>query len=322
MNDRESLNSHKVVVFILDLDRSTETARAIKSVLASCDSDSDVAVFVHINGSNAEHADRIMQAFSDEPKVKISRSSHNLGYSGGNNHLLSVLVQGNPGFQYILFLNNDAFLEPDTLAKLRSALLVNPDAGAVGPRILQYGGDGTIAADGAGTMPWIMQQYFRNSGKHGKDCPSRLPYDVPFVPGTCMMVRADLLARLGGFDEKFFAYFEDWDLCLRMHAFGHRCLHVADAVVWHMGSLTTGSDSLIYHFLMTRNRYLMARKHLPLHIFVILFLPYFMVSRIAYKVIFLLLMNKLRGIKGILLALAWIMAPASMQPAFWPITNT
>jgi Predicted glycosyltransferases len=207
MNDRESLNSHKVIVFILDLDRSQETLHSIKSALTSCDSDNDVAVFVHINGSNAEHSDRIMQAFADETRVQISRSGNNLGYSGGNNHLLSVLIKGGLGDQYILLLNNDAYLEPDTIAKLRSALLVNPDAGVVGPRILLFGTNGTIAADGAGTLPWIMQQYFRNSGKHSKDCPAPLPFDVPFVPGTCMMMRVDLLARLGGFDEKFFRIF-------------------------------------------------------------------------------------------------------------------
>ena len=306
-----------ILVFILDLDRSTETMRAVNSVLVS--GADDVAVWVHVNGSNAEHTNRIMHSFANEDKVRVSRTDRNLGYAGGNNYILTTLKQSNADYQYILLLNNDARLEPDTIPKLRSVLTSNVDIGAVGPRIMQHEGNGIIASDGAGTCAWIMQQYFRNSGKQCENCPAPPPFAVPFISGACMLMRTDVFMKLDGFDEGFFAYFEDWDLCLRMHKIGYRCLHVADAVAWHVGSLTTGADSLLYHFLMTRNRYLMACKHLPLHIFVFVFLPYFMVSRIACKMLLLLLKKRIQGIKGILLALAWICAPAQSKPGFWPI---
>ena len=314
------MKSDRVVVFILDLNHSNETMQAINSV-RSCNS-KNIEIMVHINGSDRDHAARLTQSLSGRSGVRVSRTERNLGYAGGNNYLLQKLQKEEKISGYILLLNNDAQLQKQAVARLQSVLDIYPDVGAVGPRILHHTPKDLIATDGAYVWPWFMQQSFRNSGKRIQDCPAPAPFAVPFIPGTCMMIRADLFIKLGGLDERFFAYFEDWDLCLRMHELGYRCLHVAEAEVRHVGSMTSGTDSLKYYFLMTRNRYLMARKHLPLHIFVFLFLPYFVVSRIAYKVIFLLVRNKLQGIKGILLALAWIMAPANRKPVFWPITNT
>ncbi|MCZ6804924.1 MAG: glycosyltransferase [Proteobacteria bacterium] len=88
--------------------------------------------------------------------------------------------------------------------------------------------------------------------------------EVPIVNGTCMILQIEVFKKLGGFDESFFAYFEDWDLCFRTRDLGYRILHVPEAIISHHGSATTGKNTLIYQFLMTRNRYLIARKHLPL----------------------------------------------------------
>lgn len=314
------MHSGSVAVFIIDLDRSFETEEAVRAVLKS--TSVDHTVLLHINGSGAEHAARLTQAFRNNPRVLISGTGKNVGFTGAVNILMRKMRENLHPVQFILLLNNDACVEPDTIFRLVTVLDSHPDAGAVGPRILQGMNTELIAADGARTWFWVMQQSFRNAGTRRTDCPIYPAFAVPFVSGACMLVRADLFMQLGGFDECFFAYFEDWDLCLRMRAMGYNCLHVSDATVRHVGSMTSGTDSLIYHFLMTRNRYLMARKHLPLPVFVFLFLPYFMLSRIAYKIILLLAKNRLQGVKGILLALAWIMAPVSGRSRFWPVPNS
>ena len=314
------MNSNRVAVFILDLNGSTDTLQAVESVrYNSC---TDVEIMIHINGSSPEHTKRIVQALSSMPDVRISKTDINLGYAGGNNHLLQNLLTEDDHPEYILFLNNDARLEKDTIATLISVMDANAKVGAVGPRILHNDTESIIAADGARTWKWIMQQSFRNAGKLADDCRITPPFAVPFVSGACMLVRADQFAALGGFDEKYFAYFEDWDLCLRMRAIGYRCLHVTAATAYHAGSVTTGKNSLIYHFLMTRNRYLMARKHLSMPVFVSLFLPYFLLSRVIYKMAVLLASNQRQGVRGILLGLAWLLAPVPARVRFWPITNT
>lgn len=311
-----SPGSGGVGVFILDLDRSAETLRAVNSALQSTTEDLDVLVLM--NGSSREHVDRLRQALSDQPRVRLFRTDRNLGFAGGNNYLLKEFREAGFAHPYILFLNNDAYLEPDTVSKLRSVLESRPDAGVAGPRILLHGSDGIIASDGAYVWTGLMQQSFLNTGKLSRDVPEHSPTEVPFVSGTCMMVRVEPFVRCDGFDESLFAYFEDWDLCLRSRRHGLCCLHVGNAVAWHVGALTFGEDSLIYHFLMTRNRYLMASRHLPKLMFACSFLPYFLVSRIIGKTIQLLCRGQTQGIRGIYLALGWIVSPMERKASWWP----
>lgn len=307
----------KIAVFIIDLNRSIETEQAVRSVLQS--RSVNLTVMLHINGSGEEHARRLINAFTGNPQVLISRTEKNAGFTGAVNLLMMKNKEAGIHAQYILLLNNDASVGPETVATLLSILIRQPGIGAVGPRILQDNNPDLIAADGARTWFWIMQQRFRNSGAVKCDCPALPAYEVPFVPGTCLLIRTDIFTRLGGFDQGFFAYFEDWDLGLRMREIGYRCLHVSEAEVRHAGSITTGKDSLVYHFLMTRNRYLMARKHLPLPVFIFIFLPYFLLSRVLYKMITLLARRRWEGARGILMGLGWLMAPVAIRTRFWPI---
>ena len=219
----------------------------------------------------------------------------------------------------ILFLNNDAFLEKDTLYFLKKSMYENNNTGIVGPRILKYGTDGIIENDGAYVWPWFLQQKFIHAGERSDKYPAIRSFEVPFVSGACMLIRHDLFTKLDGFDNRFFAYFEDWDLCLRARESGYKCLHVSDAIVWHIGSRTSEKDSFIYHYLMTRNRYLMACKHVHPVILYSVFIPYFLLSRILFKTIILLFKGSLTGTKGIYFALAWILMPVRFKSRFWPL---
>jgi hypothetical protein len=305
-----------VAVFILDLNRPMETAGAVRSVLAS--GSDDVFVMLHENGSDAEQAQKMTRMFADEPRVTVSWSEVNLGFAGGHNYLLQQLALRSSTCEHVLLLNNDAVLLPGAISALRSALRSCPQTGIAGPRILRLENEDIVAADGAVACVWLMQQRFRNAGRSIRHCPVTAPVPVPFVSGACLMLGVDLFHRLGGFDEQFFAYFEDWDLCRRAHSLGYSCLHVPAAVVLHAGALTVGKGSALFHFLMTRNRVLMARKHLPAAVFLLVFLPYFLVSRVLFKSVWLLLKGRTSGITGLFLALRWLIAPPRERPRFWP----
>jgi len=307
-----------VAVFILDINRAAETERAVRSVLAY--GPDDVFVMLHENGSDAEHAQKMTRMFADEPRVAVSRSETNLGYTGGHNYLLQQLALRSPSCAHVLLLNNDAEVLPGAIAALRFALQSSPQSGIAGPRILRMEQQDIVAADGAIACLWLMQQRFRNAGCRATGCPVTTPVAVPFVSGACMMLGIDLFRRLGGFDAQFFAYFEDWDLCRRAQALGYGSLHVPAAAVLHAGSLTAGRDSALYHFLMTRNRVLMARKHLPAPVFVLVFLPGFLFSRVLFKCAQLLVQHHLEGIRGLFLALRWLLAPAHQKSRFWPLS--
>ena len=307
-----------IAVFILDINRVAETERAVRSVLAS--GPDDVFVMLHENGSDAAHAQTMTRMFADESRVTVSWSESNLGYTGGHNHLLQQLALRSSPCAHVLLLNNDAEVLPGAIAALRSALQSRPQSGIAGPRILRLEQQDIVAADGAIACLWLMQQHFRNAGRRVTRCPVTAPVAVPFVSGACLMLGFDLFRRLGGFDAQFFAYFEDWDLSRRAQALGYGSLHVPAAAVLHAGSLTVGKDSALFHFLMTRNRVLMAQKHLPARVFVLVFLPGFLVSRVLFKSAQLLVQRHMEGIRGLFLALRWLLAPAQERSRFWPLS--
>lgn len=306
-------------VFILELKFTEETIRSIKSVLAF--STIHIDIYVHTNGVETVRNHHLNDVFrSDE--INVSYTKKNLGFSDGNNFLLKKTELRNKQYDYIMLLNNDAILDNNVFLIIDKILSAHKDIGIIGPRIIKDKTDGIIENDGAITWLCFMQQKFLHSGEYSDKYVEMEPYVVPFVSGACMVVRYQLFKRLGGFDTQFFAYFEDWDLCLRAQSLGYRCFHEPNAVVRHTESLTIGKDSLHFHFLMTRNRYLMAKKHLSPLILYLLFLPYFFIFRILYKTIKLSLRGEFNGIKGIYNALLWLIVPKKFKSKFWPIKNS
>lgn len=303
-----------VAVFVLDIDRPESTNRAIASALA----EGAARVLVLENGSTAANADAMAAHWAAEPRVTIYRSGVNLGFTGGHNFLLRQLGSDVPDCRRVLLLNNDADLLPGALPALAAALDALSGPGIAGPRLLHLEPEGIIASDGAATIPWLAQQRFRAAGHRVADRPPGAPRDVPFVSGACLLLDADLLRRLGGFDERYFAYFEDWDLCLRAARIGARCVHVPSAAVRHAGSATVGRNSFFYHFLMTRNRVLLARTHLPAPVFALVFLPYFLLVRVLGKGVAAFLAGDTAAPAAMVLALRWLLAAPRTRARLWP----
>jgi len=309
-----------ITVFVLDLNRSEDTIECVNHLLE--DNKNSVNVHVLINGSEEHHRKKIEESFKNKENIYIYESKLNLGFAGGVNYLFNSAIKNNLVADFILLLNNDAFVDTNNLSKLKEVLINNEDVGIVGPQILNSKKEQYIAEDGVKFYLWLMQHSPINSGKRLDVYQSSLPREISIVNGTCMMLRTEVFKKTGGFDESFFAYFEDWDLCIRSRELGYRILYVPNAVISHHGSATTGKRTLIYQFLMTRNRYLIARKHLSLLVFIVIFLPYFLFSKVLIKSIFLLLRNHLSGVKGLFLALLWLIFPVVYKVRVWPIRNS
>lgn len=310
---------YKISVFVLDLNRSEDTIECVNRVLEF--NDNSVRVNILINGSNYINRKNITDHFESCNRVNLYHSNTNLGFTGGVNYLLQRVVDHEKLPDYILLLNNDAFVYRDTLEVLKGFMDSDPSIGIASPTVVSASDNRTIVEDGIRIYPWLMQHHPLGSGKDINQARSRASSEMLVANGTCMLVRTGIFTKLGGLDEIFFAYFEDWDLCLRARKTGHLTVHVPEAVVSHKGSATTGKQSVLYQFLLTRNRYLIARKHLPVQIFAAIFLPYFLVSRVLIKLIMLISARNINGIKGLGMALCWIIAPDNHRSKFWPNIN-
>jgi N-acetylglucosaminyl-diphospho-decaprenol L-rhamnosyltransferase len=192
------------------------------------------------------------------------RSSRNGGFSYGCN---LGAARGNAPF--LLFLNPDARMDAGALEALMEALTTDPEAGLAGPKLLE---DGELAwsqrrfprlrSTFAQALflhrllpraPWT-DELIRDPDAYGR------PGSPDWISGACMLVRRDVFEAIGGFDERFFLYCEDTDLCRRVRDVGHAVRFVPAAEVRHVGGASSGAGET--RAISARSRILYARKHL------------------------------------------------------------
>jgi GT2 family glycosyltransferase len=179
------------------------------------------------------------------------RLERNLGYSGGNN------VGWRKGTApYVVFINPDCRVMPDTLAQLLRPLADDPMIGATGA-LLYYPNSDSIQHAGGILHPNGMTEHYGQKPEHGTDWHKSKAVD--YVTGALIGFRREDLEKLGGFDEEYWpAYYEETDLCFRLARMGKRAWYVADAVGYHWESpgLTRDSKRFIRTAYRSRLRFI------------------------------------------------------------------
>ena len=204
------------------------------------------------NGSCDGSAEMVEREF---PSARLIRNRQNRGFCAGNNQGIAA-ARG----ELIALLNNDAEANPGWLAALARAF-ARPEIGMAASKVLVYEDPRRI--DKAGHLIYPDGQ---NRGR-GTGAPDHGQFDcleeILWPDGCAAMYRKEMLDRIGGFDEDFFAYADDAELGLRARIAGWRCLYVPDAVVRHHRGSTLGLQSLKRLELIERNRVLLAAKLFP-----------------------------------------------------------
>jgi N-acetylglucosaminyl-diphospho-decaprenol L-rhamnosyltransferase len=201
--------------------------------------------------------------------LEVVRSGRNGGFSYGCN-----LGAARGDAPFLLFLNPDARIDPTALSRMLSVLRSDAAAALVGPRIVSDNGE----------LAWSMRRFPRHRSTFAQALFAHrvLPraawtdelirdgaaYDAPATPewlsGACMLVRRAAFEQVGGFDERFFLYCEDTDLCRRIWDAGHSVRYVPDAQVWHIGGASSEAGET--QPIAARSRVIYARKHMgPAH---------------------------------------------------------
>jgi GT2 family glycosyltransferase len=213
----------------------------LKACLASIFASTKSAIVecVVIDNASSDHSIKMLQ--HDFPAVQLIRNSENLGFGRANNQGWQTSHS-----KYILFLNSDTLVPPGTLAQLIEFMNSHPDAGVVGPRLVRA--DGTTQPYAFGNDPtpsYLLKRGFKRLVLHRAlhDWETRAPQLVDWVSGACLLARHDALERVGGFDENFFMYFEDNDLCLRIKQAGWKIYYDPQATITHLGGASVAQDS-------------------------------------------------------------------------------
>ncbi len=180
-----------------------------------------------------------------DPRVRCIENDTNRGFAAGCNQ--GAALNDTP---YILFINPDCRIQSDALARLVALMQARPDVGMVGPLILNA--DGSEQRGCRRYLPSPRRALMRVLGLGGVDANGRVagfdltgtplppePAEVEAISGACMLVRREVFARLGGWDEGYFLHCEDLDICMRFGRDGQKIVFVPDAIVTHVQGVSS-----------------------------------------------------------------------------------
>lgn len=232
-------DSDRIAVIVVNYNGGEMLLQCLGSVRAQSLHPSRVIVVD--NASSDGSADTAMKLYPDYEFVRMER---NLGFAAANNYAANLADD----CKWLALLNPDAFAVSDWLEKTIDAGRKNPEFSIFGACMLKYNDPSYL--DGMGDVYHPCGLAWRNGyGKIPLDDSMRTREIFSACAAAALYKRDDFLAA-GGFDDDYICYFEDVDLGFRLRLFGKRCLLVADAIVYHVGSATTGgrnSDFAVYH---------------------------------------------------------------------------
>lgn len=217
--------------------------------------DNSIEVIVVDNASFQDEATIIEARY---PQVKVIRSKKNIGFAGGNNLGFKV-AQG----KYLFFLNNDTLLKPQIsgLRPLISRLESSPKIGMVCPKIRFTWGNQLIQFAGYTPLtPITMRNKAIGCGEvdHGQ---FDTPHLTPYAHGAAMMIKREIIEKVGLLPECYFLYYEELDWSMMIRRVGYDIWYEPACTVFHKESQTTGQNSPLRTYYITRNRLLFAQRN-------------------------------------------------------------
>ena len=230
-----------------------DTCELIESLQRTIQSVSYEIIVVD-NASRENEAEIIRQKYA--PTVKTIRSQQNLGFSGGNNLGIKEAIG-----QYIFLINNDTYIDEDGLHSLVERLESHPNIGAVSPKIrfafppqlIQFAGYTALSAITLRNEP---------VGCGSPDTGAfDTPHPSPYLHGAAMLVKREVIERVGPMPDIFFLYYEELDWCTQMTRAGYQLWYEPRCTVFHKESQSTGQQSPLRTFYLTRNRLLYAWRN-------------------------------------------------------------
>lgn len=205
------------------------------------------------NGSARDEAALLRERYSD---IVVLRSDENLGFAGGNN----LGIRAATG-DCLLLLNNDTEVTDNTLHHLAETLDADPSIGAVCPKIRFWAPPQAIQFAGYTPLTRITLRNGLIGFGQPDDGSYDSPHETPYAHGAAMMVRREAVGKAGPMPEEYFLYYEELDWSERLREAGYRIVYDPRATVFHKESATTGQQSPLRSYYLTRNRLLFARRN-------------------------------------------------------------
>jgi len=259
-NDQDT--TPKVTAVIVTF-QSRDTIGEVLEIFQDLHQQNSADVVVTDNNSTDGTADFIAQAY---PFVQLIRNRENIGFGRGCNC----------GFDfartpYILLINPDAKIDKDSLDILMDFMEAHPRVGICGPAVVDE--SGALQPSGGSPTPWkaAIKPLLPGLASRGQRSiiPGETPRATDWICGSVMLLRSQMIKEIGGFDPRFFLYFEETDMCRRAMKAGWEIWTVGTAVAGHVNAASAKSTSaemiwgtISEHYF--RSRLYFFRKHFGL----------------------------------------------------------
>jgi len=214
-------------------------------------------VIVVDNGSEGNDAQVLKERFADY--IHLIENDRNYGFAGGMNIGMKYAMD-NSQPDYLLLLNNDVAVAPDFLDHLVAAAMADASIGIAGPKVYYYAFPKRIQSAGS-KVRIVRGLTFSIGDKQIDNGQYEKQQDVDYMD-ACLLVKNEVVQKVGLFDEGYFCYCEDVDYCIRAKKAGYRVIYVPEARIWHkVGQSANKANVGFRDYYSTRNQIRFMKKH-------------------------------------------------------------
>jgi len=258
--------SVKVATITINYNGATDTLELIDSLSSSpLPPKWENSIYVLDNASTDDSVNKLI----NDKRITLIKSKTNTGFAAGNNIAIKRAIES--GSNIIILINNDCLVGSDFFEQIARSKILNPDVGVLGGliyfakgyefkkkyrkhdlgRVIWYGGGTFDAANILGSHQYVDQV---DNGK-------LVEAETDFISGALFISKTTVFQKIGLFDEKFFMYLEDVDLCTRIQSHGLKLIFDPSIKIWHKVAQSSGIGSPLNDYFITRNRLLFGSKH-------------------------------------------------------------
>jgi hypothetical protein len=242
----------ELLTIILNYRTPEMTLAAVRAARRACrDLESwRIDVVDNDSGDGSEEKLRAAAALARWTHTDIVQTGFNGGFGFGNNYAIRRALSSNDPPQFFYILNSDAFPEPDAIEALLRLMRQRPEVGIAGSALVGADGEPHLSAFRFPTLRTELASGFRLGALSRLLTDAEVPIrprptktrEVDWLAGASMMIRRSVLEDAGLFDEGFFLYFEETDLCRRARFAGWPAWYVVESRVTHVGHASTGLE--------------------------------------------------------------------------------
>lgn len=211
-------------------------------------------IIVIDNASRKDEISPLKEIFND---IICIKSEKNLGFTGGNN--LGIDISNG---KYLFFINNDTYFLDDNIKALIDRLDSDDNIGGVSPKLLFHEPFNTIQFAGFTPFSRITLRNEIIGYCEPDDEKYNTPQITPYLHGAAMIIKREVIEKVGKMPEIFFLYYEEMDWCETIKRSGYKLWYEPKCVVYHKESRSTGKENSLKTYYHTRNRLLFAKRNL------------------------------------------------------------